>query len=171
MANDHGEVVSAFKAQNVTEAHFVKDLLLQEGIEATVTDENEPLAGLSIVPPDVMVRAEDEARGAGNCGRLPSPPRAKRHCPGLDLSQLQRASSGHVRSLFSVWRVAAAIGMKLTNLWRRPRIALKKLLLWRDHDALSAFHLVGPEHGTMSGDLPQSCCAALRRRTWARAIR
>ncbi len=62
MANDHGEVVSAFKAQNVTEAHFVKDLFLQEGIEATVTDENEPLAGLSIVPPDVMVRAEDEAR-------------------------------------------------------------------------------------------------------------
>ncbi len=62
MSNEHVEVVSAFKALNVTEAHFVKDLLLQQGIDATVTDEHEPLAGLSIVPPDVMVRAEDEPR-------------------------------------------------------------------------------------------------------------
>jgi hypothetical protein len=60
MANENVRVVSAFKAQNLTEAHFVKDLLLQEGIDATVTDENEPLAGLPIVPPDVMVRLEDE---------------------------------------------------------------------------------------------------------------
>jgi hypothetical protein len=54
-------VHSIYKAQNVTEAHFVKDLLLQAGIDATVTDEHEPLAGLSIVPPDVMVRQSDES--------------------------------------------------------------------------------------------------------------
>jgi Putative prokaryotic signal transducing protein len=60
MANDPLDAVSVFKALNVAEAHLVKDLLLQEGIEATVTDEHEPLAGLSIVPPDVMVRIEDE---------------------------------------------------------------------------------------------------------------
>jgi putative signal transducing protein len=60
MASDNAGVLSVFKAQNLTEAHFVKDLLLQEGIDATVTDEHEPLAGLSIVPPDVMIRREDE---------------------------------------------------------------------------------------------------------------
>jgi putative signal transducing protein len=62
MANDNAEVVSVFKAQNLTEAHFVKDLLLQEGIDATVTDEHEPLAGLAIVPPDVMIRLEDRSQ-------------------------------------------------------------------------------------------------------------
>lgn len=59
---DPKELVSVYQAQNVTEAHLVMNLLLDEGIEATVSEENEPLAGLSIAPPDVLVKREDEVR-------------------------------------------------------------------------------------------------------------
>jgi len=60
--NDPRDVVSVYKAANVTEAHLVKNLLLEEEIDAFVSEENEPLAGLTIVPPDVYVRQTDEAR-------------------------------------------------------------------------------------------------------------
>ncbi len=38
------------------------NLLLDEDIDAQVSEENEPFAGLPIVPPDVLVRKADEAR-------------------------------------------------------------------------------------------------------------
>jgi hypothetical protein len=38
------------------------NLLLDEGIEAFVSEENEPLAGLTIAAPDVLVARENEAR-------------------------------------------------------------------------------------------------------------
>jgi len=60
--SDPKDIVSVYKGANVTEAHLVMNLLLDEGIEAFVSEENEPLAGLSIAAPDVLVRAEDEVR-------------------------------------------------------------------------------------------------------------
>jgi hypothetical protein len=38
------------------------NLLLDEGIEAFVSEENEPLAGLPIAAPDVLVSRADQAR-------------------------------------------------------------------------------------------------------------
>ena len=60
--SDPKDIVSVYKGANVTEAHLVMNLLLDEGIDAFVSEENEPLAGLSIAAPDVLVRTEDEAR-------------------------------------------------------------------------------------------------------------
>jgi Putative prokaryotic signal transducing protein len=60
--SDPKEPVSVYKGENATEAHLVMNLLLDEGIEAFVSEENEPLAGLSIAAPDVLVRREDEVR-------------------------------------------------------------------------------------------------------------
>lgn len=57
--NDPEALVSIYQAANVTEAHLVKNLLLDAGIEARVSEENEPLAGLSIAAPDVLVHQRD----------------------------------------------------------------------------------------------------------------
>ncbi len=59
---DPKDLVSIYRAAHVTEAHFVKNLLADEDIAAYVAEEFEPLAGLSIDPPEVLVRKEDEAR-------------------------------------------------------------------------------------------------------------
>src|SRR5262245_41739408 len=58
---DPNEVITVYHAADAIEAHFVKNLLLASGIQATAAEVNEPLAGLPIVPPDVMVRRIDEA--------------------------------------------------------------------------------------------------------------
>jgi len=55
------ELVTVYQGANVTEAHFVKNLLADEGIEAHVTGEYEPLS-LIITPSDVMVHSADQAR-------------------------------------------------------------------------------------------------------------
>ncbi len=60
--SDPKELVSVYQGQNVTEAHLVMNLLLDEAIDASVSEENEPFAGLAIAAPDVLVRREDEAR-------------------------------------------------------------------------------------------------------------
>ena len=60
--SDPKNLVSVYTGANVTEAHLVMNLLLDEGIDAFVSEENEPLAGLSIAAPDVLVRTEDEVR-------------------------------------------------------------------------------------------------------------
>lgn len=62
MSDDPKELVSVYKGANPTEAHLVMNLLLDEGIEAFVSEENEPLAGLPIAAPDVLVARENEAR-------------------------------------------------------------------------------------------------------------
>ncbi len=59
---DPQDLVSVYRAANVTEAHLVKNLLEDEEIDAFVAEEFEPLAGLSIDPPDVLVRKADEDR-------------------------------------------------------------------------------------------------------------
>jgi hypothetical protein len=55
------DLISVYQGENVTEAHLVMNLLLDEGIEAAVSGENEPFS-LTITPSDVLVRREDEAR-------------------------------------------------------------------------------------------------------------
>ncbi len=62
MSHDPKELVSVYKAANPTEAHLVMNLLLDEGIEAFVSEENEPLAGLPIAAPDVLVARQSEVR-------------------------------------------------------------------------------------------------------------
>lgn len=60
--SDPLDLISVYEGANVTEAHIVKNLLLEEDIAAYVSEQNEPLAGLTIVPPDVLVSRADEAR-------------------------------------------------------------------------------------------------------------
>ena len=60
--DDPQDLVSVYQAENPTEAHFLLNLLLDEDIEAQVSEEHEPFAGLPIVPPDVLVRKADEVR-------------------------------------------------------------------------------------------------------------
>lgn len=55
-------LVKVYEAANSIEANIVKNLLAEQNIDAVVTEENEPLAGLDITPPDVLVRAGDEER-------------------------------------------------------------------------------------------------------------
>lgn len=62
MADDPADLVSVYKAANVTDAHLVKNLIIDAGIEAFVSEENEPLAGLTITAPDVLVARKEEAR-------------------------------------------------------------------------------------------------------------
>jgi hypothetical protein len=57
---DPQDLVSIYQATNVTEAHMVKNLLIDEGIDAQVSEENEPLAGLPIAQCDVLVRVSDQ---------------------------------------------------------------------------------------------------------------
>lgn len=60
--DDPEELVSVYRANEVAEAHLVKNLLLDENIDAQVSEENEPFAGLNIVPADVLVRRRDLPR-------------------------------------------------------------------------------------------------------------
>ncbi|HEY5312367.1 MAG TPA: DUF2007 domain-containing protein [Pirellulales bacterium] len=60
--SDPEALVSIYQAANVTEAHLVKNLMLDAGIAAVVSEENEPLAGLSIAAPDVLVHQRDFTR-------------------------------------------------------------------------------------------------------------
>jgi hypothetical protein len=59
--DDPNELISVYEAENVTEAHLVLDLLADEGIQAVVSEEHDPLS-LPISPPHVLVRRADEAR-------------------------------------------------------------------------------------------------------------
>jgi hypothetical protein len=59
--NDADDLIAVYQGANVTEAHLVKNLLLDEGIDASVSEENEFLS-LPITPSDVLVRRADEAR-------------------------------------------------------------------------------------------------------------
>ena len=62
MFEDPENLVSVYRARNVTEAHFVKNLLLVDEIDAVVSEENELFAGIDITPPDVLVHQKDKQR-------------------------------------------------------------------------------------------------------------
>jgi ribosomal protein L12E/L44/L45/RPP1/RPP2 len=60
--DDPQDLVSVFRAPSPTEAHLLMNLLTDEEIDARVAEENEPFAGLPVVPAEVLVRKADEAR-------------------------------------------------------------------------------------------------------------
>lgn len=59
---DPMELITVYKAGTLAEAHLVKNLLMDEEIDAYVAEENEAMAGLSFNQSDVLVRRGDEAR-------------------------------------------------------------------------------------------------------------
>lgn len=59
---DPQDLVSIYRAGNVTEAYLVKNLLQDENIDAHVAEEFEPFAGAGFDPPEILIRKEDEAR-------------------------------------------------------------------------------------------------------------
>ncbi len=59
--SDPDELISVYKAANATEAHLIRNLLLEEGVNATVAEEHDPFS-LPFSPPEVLVRSVDETR-------------------------------------------------------------------------------------------------------------
>ena len=57
---DPQDLVLVYQAENLTDAYFVRNLLVDAGVAAEVSEENEPLAGTAIDPPNVWVKAADE---------------------------------------------------------------------------------------------------------------
>lgn len=55
------ELIPIYEGSNVTEAHFVKNMLVNEGIDAKVTEQDDPLA-LPISPSHVLIFRRDEDR-------------------------------------------------------------------------------------------------------------
>lgn len=55
-------LVVVHSSPTVMEAELVRSVLVGQGIHATVTEANEPFAGLSVVASEVLVWQEDEAR-------------------------------------------------------------------------------------------------------------
>jgi hypothetical protein len=62
MEEDPEDLVSVYQGENPTEAYLVHNLLVDAGIPAEVTEENGPLAGLQIDPPNVFVKQADVER-------------------------------------------------------------------------------------------------------------
>ncbi len=55
-------LVVVYSSPMVAQTQLVRSMLAAEGIHATVTEANEPFAGLPVVPSEVLVWQEDEAR-------------------------------------------------------------------------------------------------------------
>ena len=55
-------LVVVYSSSSVTEAQLVRSMLAAEGLHATVTEANEPFAGLAVVPSEVLVWQADEAQ-------------------------------------------------------------------------------------------------------------
>lgn len=58
---DPDDLITIYEAENSTEAHLVKNILLDEGIDARVSGDHNPI-GLAITEPEVLVHRKDEAR-------------------------------------------------------------------------------------------------------------
>ncbi len=63
--SDAADLISVYQANNPTAAYFVKNLLESRGVEAAVSEVNEPLAGLPIAAVDVFVKQSDLAAAEG----------------------------------------------------------------------------------------------------------
>ncbi|MBI3838696.1 MAG: DUF2007 domain-containing protein [Planctomycetia bacterium] len=57
--SESDDLITVYEAANATEAHLVMNLLLDEGIEASVLGELEPISLVNF-PSGVLVRREDE---------------------------------------------------------------------------------------------------------------
>ncbi len=60
--SDPDDLITIYKAGNSPEAYFIKNLLMDAGIEATVAEENDPLSLPVVSPTEVLIRRQDEAR-------------------------------------------------------------------------------------------------------------
>ncbi|HEX3870700.1 MAG TPA: DUF2007 domain-containing protein [Pirellulales bacterium] len=60
--SDPEALVTVYRAANPTEAHLVKNILDEEGVEASVIEENEPLMGLDFTGPEILVHRKDQDR-------------------------------------------------------------------------------------------------------------
>jgi hypothetical protein len=60
--DDPAEVITIYKAANSAEAFLVCNALQSEGIQCQVAEANEPLAGLTITEPDILIHRGDQAR-------------------------------------------------------------------------------------------------------------
>jgi rubrerythrin len=60
--SDPEDLITIYKAANSAEAYFIKNLLMDAGIEATVAEEYDPLALPAVSPTEVLIRQQDEAR-------------------------------------------------------------------------------------------------------------
>jgi len=58
-------LVVVYSSPTVAEAQLVRSVLAAEGLHATVTEANEPFAGLPVVASEVLVWQEDEVRARG----------------------------------------------------------------------------------------------------------
>ncbi|HWB00267.1 MAG TPA: DUF2007 domain-containing protein [Pirellulales bacterium] len=59
---DPEELVTIYRAGSEAEGQLLRDLLADEGIDASIADENSVLAGLQISGADVYVHRRDQAR-------------------------------------------------------------------------------------------------------------
>ena len=55
-------LVVVYSSPTVLETELVRSMLAGEGLHATVTEANEPFAGLPVVASEVLVWQEEEAR-------------------------------------------------------------------------------------------------------------
>lgn len=60
--NDPNEVVTIYKAKNSPEAYMIRNALQAEGIQCRVAEANDPLAGLPLADPEVLVHISDSDR-------------------------------------------------------------------------------------------------------------
>ena len=81
MSADPKDLVRIYEATNAAEAHLVKILLADEGIEASVCEENEPLAGLGLATIEVLVARADEQRARAVTGQYDAQQRARAERP------------------------------------------------------------------------------------------
>ena len=103
---DPQDLVSVYQATNVTEAHLVKNMLFDEGIESSVSEQNEPLAGLPIAQCDVLVRVADEQHALQIVASYEQS-LIERRTTGLDLREMQGNRNRSIRRVRQLRRNAA----------------------------------------------------------------
>lgn len=64
LSNDPEDLVAVYRGENVAEAHILRNLLLEEGIDAFVSQQSESFGGLPFAAPDVFVHRRDQPQAA-----------------------------------------------------------------------------------------------------------
>jgi hypothetical protein len=93
LTNDPEDLLSVYRGANVTEAHIVRNLLLEEGINAFVSQQNESFGGLPFAAPDVFVHRRDQPQAAEivaryEQGRIERAERPDWTCPSCGVTVL-----------------------------------------------------------------------------------
>lgn len=64
MTNDPEDLVAVYRGTNVAEAHLVRNLLLEQGIDAFVSQQSAAFGGLPFEAPDLFVHRRDQSQAA-----------------------------------------------------------------------------------------------------------